>query len=200
MQSSLQLSWDLISTPMPPIFQVLNYHQITPPEYLSSTHSRISYGPIFMWGTHLHLFSLFYYFTYLATGFLMEFTNPIPKTKFRIQNMKLEIRRGIAALFWVLLFATIFMWKVERHTPYYGYYETHDFGLKEWLISLVVYEFSNKSIDMPWDSISISTSLTLFCINHFSGSTSTNNITNLWNQLLLLRMLFTLLRQSSKDP
>lgn len=73
----------------------------------------------------------------------MEFTNPIPKTKFRIQNMKLEIRRGIAALFWVLLFATIFMWKIERHTPYYGYYETHDFGLKEWLISLVVYEFLN---------------------------------------------------------
>jgi lathosterol oxidase len=74
----------------------------------------------------------------MATGASMEFTNPIPKSAFRMKNMKLEIKRGIQALFWVLLSATIFMWKIEPMTPYYGYYETHEFGLKEWLISLLV--------------------------------------------------------------
>lgn len=68
----------------------------------------------------------------------MEFTNPIPKTPFRIKNIKLEVKRGIVALFWVLIFATLFMWLIEPLTPYYGYYQTHDFGLKEWCISLIV--------------------------------------------------------------
>lgn len=75
----------------------------------------------------------------MATGYILEFTNPIPKTKFRRDNMKLEIKRGIAALFWVLLFATIFMWKFEKLCPYYGYFETHEYGIKEWFIGLVVY-------------------------------------------------------------
>lgn len=87
------------------------------------------------------MYRLFYYITYMATGALMEFTNPIPKTKLRMDSMKLEIKRGIAALFWVLLFATVFMWKIERLTPYYGYYETHEFGIKEWCIGLFVYVF-----------------------------------------------------------
>ncbi|CAD8187727.1 unnamed protein product [Paramecium pentaurelia] len=91
----------------------------------------------FLWA-NLYV-GLFYYFSYLATGAALEFTNPIPKSSFRMKNMKLEISRGVQALFWVLLSATIFMWKIEPLTPYYGYYETHDFGLKEWLIGLFVY-------------------------------------------------------------
>lgn len=75
----------------------------------------------------------------MVTGALFEFTNPIPKTAERVKSMHLEIRRGLAALFWVVLFATFFMWKIEPLTPYFGYYSDHSFGIKEWIIGLFVY-------------------------------------------------------------
>jgi len=31
------------------------------------------------------------------------------------------------------------MWKIEPLTPYFGYYATHDFTIKEFLISFIVY-------------------------------------------------------------
>jgi lathosterol oxidase len=49
------------------------------------------------------------------------------------------MRRGFKALFYVILLTTLIIWKVQPTSPYYGYYETHDFGIKEFLISLVIY-------------------------------------------------------------
>lgn len=50
------------------------------------------------------------------------------------------MRRGFKALFYVILLTTLIIWKVQPSNPYYGYYETHDFGIKEFLISLVMYK------------------------------------------------------------
>jgi lathosterol oxidase len=43
---------------------------------------------------------------------------------------------GLSALFYVILGTTIWMYAIEKHGPYYGYYETHEFGVKEFFCSL----------------------------------------------------------------
>lgn len=52
-----------------------------------------------------------------------------------------EVALGLSALFWVVVFVTVWMWKVEQHGPFYGYYGRHDFGLLDFVVSLAVYLF-----------------------------------------------------------
>jgi lathosterol oxidase len=51
---------------------------------------------------------------------------------------KKQVELGISSLFWVILGTSSWMLFIEKHGPFYGYYSTHDFGIKEWIISLVV--------------------------------------------------------------
>jgi hypothetical protein len=36
--------------------------------------------------------------------------------------MKLQIKMGVIALFSLLLYTTLWLWKVDRHLPFYGYW------------------------------------------------------------------------------
>lgn len=72
---------------------------------------------------------VFYYFTFLFVGGifslilgLLEATNPIPKTSERKASIKQQIKMGIISLFSLLLYTTIWLWKVDRHLPFYGYW------------------------------------------------------------------------------
>jgi|APCry1669189070_1035195.scaffolds.fasta_scaffold260602_1 hypothetical protein len=46
---------------------------------------------------------------------------------------KKQIALGLAALFYVISYTTVWMWKLEKLGPYYGYYEVNEFGIKEFL-------------------------------------------------------------------
>ena len=52
---------------------------------------------------------------------------------------KKQIMLGLQALAYVIVTQTLYMWQFEKYTPYYSYYESHDFTLKEFLISASVY-------------------------------------------------------------
>lgn len=56
-------------------------------------------------------------------GGFLYFTNPIPKSKERVASAKLQIKMGIVSLFSLLLYTTIWLWKVDRVMPFYGYWE-----------------------------------------------------------------------------
>ncbi|CAD8184705.1 unnamed protein product [Paramecium pentaurelia] len=82
---------------------------------------------------------LFYYSMYFCISQILVWSHPAPKTPERIAQTKEEMRRGFKALFYVILLTTGIIWKVQPLNPYYGYYETHEFGLKEFFISLIIY-------------------------------------------------------------
>ncbi|KAL4432996.1 hypothetical protein ABPG74_005369 [Tetrahymena malaccensis] len=84
---------------------------------------------------------MFYVFKFLLVGGVLEITNPIPKTQYRTKMMKKQIYMGLWALFFVITTTTLFFWKVEKYMPYYGYYETNAFGIKEFLLNIIVYMF-----------------------------------------------------------
>jgi lathosterol oxidase len=84
---------------------------------------------------------VFYTFKFLALGGVLELTNPIPKTNYRTYMMKKQIKYGVSALLIVVSFTTLFFWKGEPSMPYYGYYATHSYGLKEFLMNVIVYMF-----------------------------------------------------------
>ena len=72
----------------------------------------------------------FYYLLYLGVGSnrviylaILEYTNPIPKSSERVASMKKQIKMGLISLFSLILYTTIWMWKFDKHTPYYGYWE-----------------------------------------------------------------------------
>jgi lathosterol oxidase len=52
---------------------------------------------------------------------------------------KKQIVLGVQALACVIVVQTFYLWKLERYTPYYGYYEKQELGVVNFLISLIVY-------------------------------------------------------------
>lgn len=86
----------------------------------------------------LLLISIFQYTLYFGLGALLEYTNPIPKTDYRRKMTVKEIALGMNALFWIIIVTIFGMWKLEPLSPYYNYYETHEYGLKEFIISSLV--------------------------------------------------------------
>ena len=65
---------------------------------------------------------LAYYFTYIVVGSILFYTNPFPRTESRIKNTKKELALGVSALFFVILFTAVWLWKIDPLTPYYGYW------------------------------------------------------------------------------
>ena len=80
-------------------------------------------------------------FIFFGIGAALEFTNDIPKTAERKNSNWKQIVYGVQALVWIILFTTWYMWKIEPLTPFYGYYASNEFTIKEFLISLVIYAF-----------------------------------------------------------
>lgn len=82
-----------------------------------------------------------YIFTFLITAGTFEYTNPKVKNEKRIANIKLELRYGISALLYISLYATTWLFLVDRHTPYYGYFETHDYTIGWFVFNVFWYLF-----------------------------------------------------------
>ena len=85
----------------------------------------------------------FYYVLYLVAGTILEYTNPIPKSPERVASMKKQIKMGLISLFSLILYTTIWMWKFDKLTPYYGYWagRENQFGLWELAKNIFVYMF-----------------------------------------------------------
>lgn len=90
---------------------------------------------------HTILVLLGYISVYFTVGSALEYTNPTPKTAERIESTKKQIVLGILNLFYVVSFTVFWLWKIDPITPYYGYYETHAYTPKEFLLNLLIYMF-----------------------------------------------------------
>ena len=82
-----------------------------------------------------------YLSVFFIVGSALEYTNPTPKTPERIASAKKQMWMGFSALVYVVTFTTLWLWKVDPYTPYYGYYETHSYGIIDFLMNLFVYLF-----------------------------------------------------------
>eukprot|EP00160_Parvularia_atlantis_P009898 Unigene1956_Nuclearia_a/m.6089 Unigene1956_Nuclearia_a/g.6089 ORF Unigene1956_Nuclearia_a/g.6089 Unigene1956_Nuclearia_a/m.6089 type:complete len:311 (-) Unigene1956_Nuclearia_a:212-1144(-) len=78
---------------------------------------------------------------YLLFSGLFEATHPAPKTERRVKEIKKEIQLGVGVTLINIVFATTWMYFVDPHLPYYGYFETHPYTLKEFLFGFAVYFF-----------------------------------------------------------
>ncbi len=91
-----------------------------------------------------------YYLLYFVVGGkpilnigVLEYTNPVPKSKDRVASTIVQIKMGIFSLFSLLLFTTVWLWKVDHLTPYYGYWagRENEFGLTELILQIFIYLF-----------------------------------------------------------
>jgi lathosterol oxidase len=84
---------------------------------------------------------LAYYATYFIFGAILFYTNPFPRTEQRIKNTKKEAMLGISALFFVILYTVIWLWKIDPLTPYYGYWggRENEFTLFETVKQIAIY-------------------------------------------------------------
>lgn len=80
-----------------------------------------------------------YVLQFLSVGAILEYTNPIPKSAERMRSMKKQIKAGVWALFYVIVCTTGWMWLIEPHTPYFGYYGTHAYTPFEFVKNLAIY-------------------------------------------------------------
>ncbi|KAL0480915.1 delta7-sterol 5-desaturase [Acrasis kona] len=85
--------------------------------------------------------TLGYVMLYFCVSGLLEYTNPTPKTPKRMKWIKKEIRLGVFALIADVTYAGLWLWLVDRHTPYYGYYNTHEFTAWSLLMNVLTYLF-----------------------------------------------------------
>lgn len=76
---------------------------------------------------------------YEGISYLLVKTHPAPKTPKRVEGTNEERRRGYKALFFVILVTTLVLWKVVPLTPYYGYYQTHEYTYRDLLIQIILY-------------------------------------------------------------
>lgn len=85
--------------------------------------------------------SIFYITLYFSICSLLEYNNPWPKNKLRIANIKREIMFGTSALFFVMIYTCLWYWKIDKLTPYYGYWQgrENEFGLYEMAKQTVIY-------------------------------------------------------------
>jgi lathosterol oxidase len=86
---------------------------------------------IFVW--------LAYTASYLATSSILEYTNPAPKDEARMKEIKNELRLGVVAMVFNVVYATIWMWVIEPYTSFYGYFMTNQYTVTHFIISAAVY-------------------------------------------------------------
>ncbi|CAD8081996.1 unnamed protein product [Paramecium primaurelia] len=73
---------------------------------------------------------------YLFCCSLIEYYNPMPKTKLRVQNILKEIRYGIPQLMFGSSVTMTFYYYIYPYTPYYKYFEINEYRLLD-LFSII---------------------------------------------------------------
>ena len=110
------------------------------------------------WIVQTLLVTLGHSLNFLGFGAFLEWTNPTPKNEYRVKQMRRQIKFGLYALLWVIVFTTLWMWLIDPLTPYYGYYETHPYTFNEFLKNLFIYMFvfdtwfywTHRLLHLPW--------------------------------------------------
>ena len=82
-----------------------------------------------------------YVSVYFIVGSALEYSNPTPKTEERVASTKKQMMMGFQALLYVVSFTTLWLWKVDPLTHYYGYYETTPYSFKSFFLNLFIYLF-----------------------------------------------------------
>jgi Delta7-sterol 5-desaturase len=57
----------------------------------------------------------------------------------RRENMKKELWLGLWALVFNVAYATLWLWKVDAHTPFFGYFATHEYTFGWFVVNVAVY-------------------------------------------------------------
>jgi len=91
------------------------------------------------WALNTVLLCFGYTANYLSTAAIFEFTNPVEKTPKRIANIKAQIKYGAMALLCITVYATLWLWRVDPHLPFDGYWETRRYTMGWFVINLAVY-------------------------------------------------------------
>ena len=60
-------------------------------------------------------------------------SHPAKDDPVRIKNTKEERRRGFKALLYVVGVTPYIIWKIVPLSPYYGYFDTNEYTLKDFL-------------------------------------------------------------------
>ncbi len=80
-----------------------------------------------------------YLTTYLSVSSIFELTNPKCGSPGRWELIQKEISYGIPAILAIVAYATGWVALVEPHTPFYGYYATHDHTWIHFVLELVAF-------------------------------------------------------------
>jgi len=99
-----------------------------------------------------------YLFSYFFGSALLELTNPAPKDAKRMANIKKEVKLGIVALLSNTFYAGLWLWLVDKHTPFFGYWERHEFTAVSLIVNVLVYMFwmdswfywTHRLLHRPW--------------------------------------------------
>lgn len=82
-----------------------------------------------------------YSFKFLLLATFFEYLNPTPKTEKRISNIQKEAYYSIIVMFFSVGYTTLWLYLVEPLLPYHDYYLTKEYGLKEFIMNVLVYMF-----------------------------------------------------------
>lgn len=86
------------------------------------------------------LMTVGYCFKFFFVAYILEFKiNPIPKTERRMEEIRKQIKMSVVALIVVCVISAGWFWLIEPHTPYYGYFETHEYTFGEFVKNVVIY-------------------------------------------------------------
>ncbi|CAD8084433.1 unnamed protein product [Paramecium primaurelia] len=73
---------------------------------------------------------------YLICCSIVEYYNPMPKNKLRLQNIFREIKYGIVQLIFGCFVSMSFYYYLYPYTPYYKYFENHDYTVFHFLYGI----------------------------------------------------------------
>jgi lathosterol oxidase len=104
------------------------------------------------------LITLGYVATYFGLASVLEYTHPAPKNDKRINSIKKEITLGVWALIADVAFALFWLACIDKYTPFYGWYNTHEFTPLVCILNIFVYLFvfdtwfywTHRSLHHPW--------------------------------------------------
>lgn len=95
---------------------------------------------------------------YVGPAALFELTNPKIKSEKRRESIMRELNLGISAMVVNVVFAISFLWLVDPHLPYFGWYATHEYGVWEFVRDGAVYMITfdgwfyltHRLLHVPW--------------------------------------------------
>jgi len=101
-------------------------------------------------------------FAYIGIYFLaagaFEYANPAPKYEKRKAEISKELKYGITAVIVDVLYATMWLYWIDKYTPFYGYFQTRSYTITWFIIDIIAYMFifdswfywTHRLLHKPW--------------------------------------------------